>query len=274
MDAAEYLAKAAELTTPHLREVARVLGAMRNINIGARKEKVDTVPTEVFDVELGANIGRLLPNEYLGLIVDELEDDFYRRFAGGQLLQYRLRSVEHVAKGAIILLEDSSGSMEGPKHRWAKAMGLALGGIARDDDRAFHAIEFGGPHTHRHHPFPNRAAWTPDAMIEYAGSFLDDGGTNFDTVIDAAIGLLDAEHQATGRVTADIVLVTDGISQVTDAWLDGFHAAQERLGFKLYALVVGNDARLDTLTRFANYVGTVRSFHDGTDARCIFTEVA
>lgn len=273
MDPEEFLKLADEVSTDELREVARILGAMRNMTIGARQEKVNTVPTEVFDVELGNDIGRLLPSEYLGLIEPLLEDDFFRRYAGRQLLQYRLRSTEKVAKGAVVLLEDSSGSMWGQPHQWAKAFGLALGDIARSDSRAFHAIEFGSAGEQRHYPFPDEASWTVEARIAYARSFLN-GGTDFESALDSALDVLEEEYADSGKVHADIVMLTDGFAMVSGDWLAGFQERQAVLGFKVYVLVIGGRDIPSSIEAFANYAGNITSFTDGTDVRDVFKEIS
>lgn len=274
MDPTEYMEVADRLADTELQQIAKLFGAMHNFAIGQRKAKVDSIPTEVFSVELGNDLGRLLPSEYAGLILEELENDFYRRLGNRQLLQYKLRSTENVAKGSIILLEDSSGSMYGIKHTWAKAFGLALGRIARDEDRGFHAIEFGSRGEHNHHAFPDQASWTMEATVAYAESFLD-GGTNFESVLGAAVAILAEEYEETGKVTGDIVMLTDGIAGVSETWLEVFLAEQARLGFKVYVLIVGgrSDSTPESIMRFTNYVGSVTSFTDGSDVAQIFKEV-
>lgn len=274
MDPEQYLAMADRLADSDLTQIAKLFGAMHNLAIGSRREKVDGIPTEVFSVELGNDLGRLLPSEYAGLILDELEDDFLQRYGERRLMQYKLRSNEVKSKGAIILLEDSSGSMYGLKHCWAKAFGLALGRIARDEDRGFHAIEFGSKGEHLHHAFPDRASWSVDATISYAESFLN-GGTDFESVLDAAVTILADEFDQTGKVTGDIVMLSDGLAGVSAGWLAGFLAEQERLRFKVYVLVVGgrSDSTPESILKFTNYVGSVTSFTDGTDVAHIFKEV-
>ena len=274
MDPTEFIDLADTLTDDHLRRIAKVLGKMENLRIGAHLEKVDAVPTEIYSIELGNDLTRLLPTERLGLLDEDLHDDWLRRYAGRQLLQYRLKSLENRAAGSIILIEDSSGSMHGEKHAWAKAFGLGLGNIARDEDRGFHAIEFGSRNEHKHHPFPDRAAWTVPARIAYASSFLYGAGTDFETPLDSALALLADEYEATGRVSGDVVMLTDGISRVSDAWLERFLAEKERLQFKVYSLLIGDDATDEVLRKFSDFTAQVTNFLDGTDVRDVFKAVA
>lgn len=274
MDPDEFIERAEQIDSPHFREVAKVLGKMENLRIGVHREKVDGVPTEVWSVELGNDLGRLLPSEYLGLVDDDFSDDFFRRYAGRQLMQYQLRSIEHTAAGGIILIEDGSGSMDGEPHRWAKGFGLALGSIARDEDRAFHALEFGWRGEHKHHPFPDRKSWTAKARLDYAGSFLNGSGTDFETPLDWAVSLLGEEFEATGRVSGDVVMITDGECNVGDEWLEHFLSEKERLGFKVYALLVGRNDEEEVMSKFSDYIGTITTFTDGTDVRDVFKAVA
>jgi uncharacterized protein with von Willebrand factor type A (vWA) domain len=273
----EFIERAEVLDTEHFRRVAQVLGKMENLRIGKHREKVDGLPTEVWSVELGNDLGRLLPTEKLGLVDPTFEDDFFRRYAGRQLLQYRLRSIERKGAGGIIAIEDASGSMEGEPHSWAKGFGLALGSVARDQNRAFHVLEFGRRDQHRHHAFPDRRAWTVDATMAYASSFLNGAGTDFESPLGWAARLLGEEFDATGRTSGDVVMLTDGICNVSDAWLAQFLAEKDRLGFKVYVLLVNAGwaaSQEHVVRKFADYVGTITNFTDGTDVGEVFKAVA
>lgn len=274
MDPSEYIERAQVIDTPEFRQIADVFGKMQNLRIGAHRERVDGTPTEVFSIELGNDLDRLLPSEKIGLVVPELEDDFYRRYGARRLLQYQLRSIEHRAQGGIIAIEDSSGSMEGQRHCWAKGFGLSLGAVARDNDRVFHALEFGWRGQHKHHPFPDRRSWTAERMMDYAGSFLNGGGTDFETSLDWAKNLLATEYEDTGRTSGDVVVITDGECEVGPTWLDGFLAEKERLGFKVYTLLVGRRGYDQGVRPFSDFVAHVTNFTDGSDVRDVFRAVA
>ena len=61
-------------------------------------------------------------------------------------MQYELRGTEKVARGAIICMIDSSGSMMGAKETWAKAVAIALLNIANQQNRDFYGMIFSSAH--------------------------------------------------------------------------------------------------------------------------------
>lgn len=278
MDATARLKLAERLASPRLRKITQLLGAMRNLSWGVRKERYDLAPEEMFDVTVGADVGRLLASEYAALTVPELEDLFYLRLTQRQLLQYDLRGIEHQGRGAIIYVEDGSGSMRhggGDKELWAKAFGLALLGVAKDEGRAFHAIHFGGVGEAELFSFPEPAAFTTERMLDYAETFLNAGGTDFITPLTEALALLEAEHAATGHVSADIVFATDGDDggRVL-SWLPTFKEAQARLEFNTFAVAIGTSPSHPSITGVADRVATVRALTNGDDVRDVFKALA
>jgi uncharacterized protein with von Willebrand factor type A (vWA) domain len=279
MDPAARLALAQRLATPRMRRITELLGAMRNLSWGARRRKFDALPEEIFDVTLGHDVGRLLGSEYAALAVPELEDLFYLRLVTDQLTQYDLRGLVHQGRGAIIYVEDGSGSMRfggGEKELWAKGFGLALLGVAKDEGRAFHAIHFGGDDEAQVFSFPEPAAFTTEAMLAYAETFLDAGGTNFRYPLGLALEMLDAEHAATGHTSADIILATDGDDGGNVIpWLPEFHAERERLGFKGYGVAIGCAPNTPSLAGVCvDGVATVRALSTGDDVVDVFKALA
>src|SRR3972149_5183062 len=79
--------------------------------------------SEVYDISLGNDIGRIIPAELSFLRHKALRKDFLKRLIEGRLLQYYLK--EEKGRGPLVVCVDGSSSMEGHKEMWAKAVCLS-----------------------------------------------------------------------------------------------------------------------------------------------------
>ena len=195
-----------------LKKLARMLGRFRLMAIHSQKSTINHGLDEVYDMETGSDLEKVLPSELVNLCHPVLKKQFQRKFTEGQLLQYNLRGRENAGKGPIVCCVDSSGSMEGDRELWAKAVALALLEIAQMQKRPFAVIFFG-------------SAWEAletieiqkgeqnilDKVIQIAEYFLN-GGTDFEKPLNAAIEL----SEKTEFKKADIVFVADGKCGVSD----------------------------------------------------------
>ena len=130
-----------------LKRLARLLGAFREVAHEARRRRVVRAPQETHSIALGSELERLLPSELLGLrgrvdgaVNRGLRVDFLRKFAENQLQQYRLEAAS--SRGPMVVCLDGSGSMQGTKELWGKAVALTLMDIARRERRRCLAIIF------------------------------------------------------------------------------------------------------------------------------------
>lgn len=142
------IAMAAKLRTAKFKRMADMIGRMQNVATEEQMQRVDYACDEIYDIEQGADLARVLPTELLALDDDMLVLEFLHRYAERSLAQYSLHGVDSVVKGGILFLEDGSGSMSGDREIWSKAVGLALLKIAVMQQRPFYAINFSGPGTY------------------------------------------------------------------------------------------------------------------------------
>ncbi len=237
MPAEERIELARRLSNKRFKMIAELFGPMHRMAFAEQMRKTNHSRDEIYDIELGNDLARMLPKELLMLGHPVLKLDFYRRYYERKLVQYKLRGTERLAKGAIIFIEDGSGSMHGSRERWAKAVGLTLLQIAKSQNRPFYAIHFGGTGKMREFDFRNPANATIDQVIAFAETFFN-GGTCFTTPLSRALDILRQEHAATGAVKADVVFATDGECGVDSKWLENFKAEQERISFRVYGIAI------------------------------------
>jgi uncharacterized protein with von Willebrand factor type A (vWA) domain len=138
------LEMAKKLSSEKFRKMAEVFGALIRAAISAQTTQNLESNDEIYDIELGDDLHKVLPTELLALGDETLMLEFFRRFTEHSLSQYALKGTEQVQKGGIILLEDGSGSMSGSREIWAKGIGTALLKIASMQNRPFYGVHFGG----------------------------------------------------------------------------------------------------------------------------------
>lgn len=288
MDAAKRVELAKKLRNDKFKRLAELVGPMMRMAWAEQARKVNTVPEEVFDVELGNDINHMLPTEYLYLHMPELRIDWMRRFVDNSLLQYKLRGNDKVAKGGIIFCEDGSGSMAGEREVWAKAVGLALLQVAKMQKRPFTAYHFGSSNEIMNYDFDTVGKQLtadrtegmkerfpqhlvgPEAVIDFAELFFG-GGTDFVTPLSKALDKLRQQHAENGAVKGDIVFVTDGQCGVPPAWLDEFKAEQVRLGFRVFGVMIGGSTSSEPLNTICDgRIVTVSDLLSGKQISDIF----
>ena len=146
-------------------------------------------------------------------------------------------------QGAIIAAVDCSLSMAGPGlhgvsgEAWAKACALALLDQARHSRADFVGILFSSRAEIRVFRFPAAEPVRIDDVIDFAEIFFR-GGTDFETPLNAAVDVLTAEYNATGKQRGDIVLITDGECRVGEEWMRGWRDAKQQLGFRLFGVAI------------------------------------
>jgi uncharacterized protein with von Willebrand factor type A (vWA) domain len=255
-------------TNPKLRRLAELVGGMRQQALALRRSTMERASEEVFDVEPGRTLDRLLPPELLALRHPLLRRDLLRRMAEGQLLSYRLRGADERGRGPMIVCLDGSSSMAGEKEIWSKAVALTLLEIARRQRRLFRFVCFSSPDTPlftldlnpRDHHLVRE-----DRALDVA-EYFPGGGTDFETPLDAAVATLAEARYRRG----DVVLITDGECRVSPEWLERFRREKKRLGFSLFSVLIDvGQASTATLAELSDRVTSVSQLNDSA-ARELF----
>jgi len=233
---------------PKLKEIAEKAGRMVRLALHKQATKTKHGVDEVVDLETGNSLERAVPAELVKLADPLTEDDFYKRYTEGQLVQYRMEGKEKEGRGPLIIAIDNSGSMEGEKEIWAKAFALGLLTIARKQRRKFALINFASTTECAVHSFLLKSGEQP-ALLEALEEFFN-GGTDFEPPISEAVKLIEKEQAAK---KADLVFITDGDAEVSDQFITALKNDKQRLGFSIFSVVV---ACRDTATveRFSNEV--------------------
>ena len=256
---------------PKLRKLAALLGRMREHALALRHRLFERPTEEVYEVETGRELARMLPQELAALRHPLLRRDWQRRYVEGALLQYRLRGDDERGRGPMVVCLDTSSSMAGDKELWSKAVALTLLDIARRERRRFRAILFSSPETGLYTLDLNRGeryASDLQGALDLADYFAG-GGTDFEHPLDAALDCLGSSRLRRG----DIVLITDGECRVGDEWKERFLSEKKRLDFSLYAILIDvGGSTLETLAGLADRVSRVSDLTD-EGVKDLFTRV-
>ncbi|MHB8383025.1 MAG: VWA domain-containing protein [Candidatus Binataceae bacterium] len=254
-----------------LGELARMVGRMKQDARAIRHKTLERGVAEAYDIERGADLGRMIPSELIAMHHPILAIDFRRRLLESDLLQYRLRDDEQKGKGPMIVCIDVSSSMQGDKELWAKAVGLTLMDIARRGRRLFRAVMFSSGDTSLKVLDLNRERrYQPElAKVIEMAEYFPGGGTDFQQPLDAAVALLEERKLKRG----DVVIITDGESQVAPEWLDHLKERKEALQFSIFGVLVDvGSSELSSLTQFADRITSVKKLSESA-TREIFIHV-
>lgn len=116
---------------------------------------------------------------------------------------------------------DESGSTNGDKAIWAKALDISLMDIAVKDYRNFAFVPFSNRVGNVHHI--NHDNYSEDVVLNIANTFLG-GGTNFNAPINLASKLVNEDRYN----NTDLIFVTDGHASIDNDILDEFKNIKEK----------------------------------------------
>jgi uncharacterized protein with von Willebrand factor type A (vWA) domain len=222
---------------PKLRKLAELAGRFRREATKAQAHKKSPGPDEITDIEIGADLGRLIPSELMKLAHPLMKLEFARRMLERGLIQYKMESVEKKSRGPIVVCIDNSGSMAGAKEVWSKAIALAMCQIAMDQKRTFEVIHFNtGVPDDGKWVFPAGKA-SPEKLIDCM-KYFSGGGTKFAPVL--AVAYKDIALEAEKDLKdADVVFITDGEAPLTDEDRRIVNVSKKATGASLYTICLG-----------------------------------
>lgn len=214
------------------RKVARIAGAMAESGaLSARKRRRARGSEETVDLTTGgiSDIAEALPLDLLGLVDADLAPLLERALIDDSLsVEFRTGTTQE--RGPIVCCVDESGSMEGPRIEWAKAVALALFFRARIERRPFAVIRFDVGTRTVVHRRPQSADLAE--VRAWADGFLS-GGTCIDTAYTEALRVI---AEIPGYSKADVVVISDGESD--NKWLKQAQTAKSR-GIETHGIAIG-----------------------------------
>jgi len=251
------------MTNDKLRRIAELAGRMRRIAAEKQRMKTKHGVDELADIMVGDNLARLIPSELAKLAHPLMKMDFRKKYLEKQLLQYRLRGKEKKGKGPVIVCVDESGSMQGNRDIWAKAVALALLQIAQQQKRNFALIHFDSNVT-RVDEFSGPIDQT---RLMDTIAFFTGGGTSFEEPMDKAAEIINKDKNYSD---ADIIMITDGSCSVSDEWVNKFINTKNTSKFNVISILINTTS--DVLQKFSDHVITLDDLqHDDIALHTMFS---
>src|SRR5699024_1797008 len=236
----------------YLKEISEWAGRFKQIAKNKQKSK-HTDSMERKGVTIGSDIEMMLPSELALYKHNSTKQDFLRRFAEGQVMQYDNEDKEKLGKGQVIICLDQSGSMTGLDEQ-SKGFVLALMGIAKKQKRDFCFIPFStSSEIYRF----SKGKITTAEMVEICQNFLG-GGTDFYSPLSESLQVI----KESKFKQSDIVFVTDGVANLDDQFLHEFNHTKQEKDFSVLSLVIGNSGDATVPKSFSDNVKLVEDFTD------------
>ena len=225
------------------------------LGVKAVETLLPDAPGELLGIRHGDSIERMLGSEAAMLLHPLLKKLWRARRAEGRLLSYDSQALlvdlrpdpgtpprsvltppqpEALERGPIILCLDTSGSMRGGPETLAKAVALQALRTAHAEQRGCLLIAFGGPGEIVERELAKGRDGLA-ALLDLMGQGFD-GGTDVQSPIERAIERVHEQRWA----SADLLIVSDGEFGCTPAMLARLDDAQNRLGLRVQAVLVGD----------------------------------
>lgn len=244
-EAASLISKSARM-----QRIAAKAGRLKAIAREQQARKPTHGADEYTGVELGNCLERLLPAEWAAADDPDLEDWFHQRYLDAALQQIELAAKPKKESGPIVILLDSSGSMSaGEADLWAGAVALAFLDIAATQKRACAILHFGS--TVLRTDYFSIGSVNIKKVVEAVTFFASSGGTCFTSALSGGLDVIQGHAQ---MKDADIVMITDGYSDVDQHLLSRINNARKEDGLHVYSILIGMEPSRSVNAKFSDEV--------------------
>lgn len=254
-------------------QIADLLGRYKPMALQKLEERTEDVTNEVVGIETGRNLQLLAPQSLMALADPDLEILFDKNYVESQLLQYKVEGKERNGRGPVVVCWDESGSMQGFREAWAKAVALALMAVAYKQKRHWYGIAFSS--TGQVRVSKVDGSESQEKYLETAISVAEHffcAGTDYVTPLTEALAAIGVREELK---KADLVFVTDDECGVPAEFLAKYHEAKKRMQFTAVGVFMGYGSA-PVLQTFCDQVLPFEAWQSvgDRDANHIFQKVA
>lgn len=231
--------------------------AGRMMAIADKRNRVRSVHAreEVVDIERGGDVARILPSGLARLHHPLLRKLALREVVERTALQYRLEGKEPQGRGPIVMLLDTSGSMEGEPLLWAQSIGAMALMVGAKEKRPCIILPF---NIVARNPIDTREVATSAALQDLMKLHAS-GGTDFSQPLRRAMEHL---HSAP---RADLLIVTDGLAECDDDTAQELQAMKDK-GARVYGLTVNGGSLTTTMQQLCTSIVDIDEESDAADS--------
>lgn len=245
---------------PTLRKVCELAGRYRRMAQSKQRMKSTHGVDDVVGVELGGDVGRLLPHELAKLADDDLGDDAMRRLVERQMMCREYHATEPVARGPLIVCLDESGSMHGEKVHTAKALALAMAWIARMQRRWISLVAYSGDSGERLLALPP-GRWDETSLMDWIEAFIG-RGSSIDVPVRELPRIYRQLNAPLGKT--DVIFLTDAQCRIPADIREQFVGWKRSVQARLITLVIRSQP--GDLSAISDEVHTVPALSVSEDA--------
>jgi uncharacterized protein with von Willebrand factor type A (vWA) domain len=237
-----------------LKKFAALLGRIKRIAARKARSKEKGEGARIAAPETGRDIRRAHTSELVALSHPGLRTKALTRWSRGELRLKGETTKQKLGRGPVIVCEDGSGSMDGAKQQWAKAVTLSLAHFAKIQRRSFGWMLF--DYGVRQSKVFKEGKLSAEDMLALAEA-RSGGGTNFEQPLRKAIEMIQKE----GLTKADICFITDGECAVSETFLREFRAVKKSHEINVFSVLcdVGSTSH-STVAQFSDRVEKVSDF--------------
>jgi len=244
-----------------LRHIAKFLGRYKEMLNAHRLAGYSYGSGEKYDIEYGNSINRALTSELAMLASPELVPLFLRKYQNKSLKQYRRREPERKGGGDIIVCLDESSSTFGENNAYGMAITMVLYEICRVNHANFALVHFSS--ITRVDFFAKEETVSSEKLLDCAETLLG-GGTDFEKPLREVFALV-----ASGKMDKpDVVFITDGACDVSEAFFERFDEFKADTGARLTGILLDKGECFDfSLRKFADAVYRTSELEEDEIAR-------
>lgn len=253
-----------------LKQLSQLLGRFRSIAKTNLKQKSKGEGGVLKDVKTGNDIIRMLPSEK-GLMGSKATKSLFRkRYVEKQCLQYEVENRKRKGMGPMVIMVDKSGSMDGERISWAKAVALALLEVANTQKRNAYICYFDTEITKKRRWCFEKGVISPKDIIDVA-EVGTGGGTNFEVPVFEAMSIISKEKNFK---KADITFITDGDCSLSKAQEEELIQQKNQKNVKIQTVIINmgghcSDAGVENWSDSVRRVSSLADM-DGSLASDIF----
>ena len=217
------------LNSEKFKKLMTLVGKFRNLAISTKSRAIRKRHGDVTSVTVGKDLTKAVPSELAKLGHPLLKHEVLSRLANGKILQYETKPKDALGKGDFVACVDLSGTMNGIRELWAKAVVLASMLTAVKQKRRF-AIVFFSKTVKDVFVFDHHNRPTLEDLVRIAETFYG-GGKNFVDPLEKAMEL-------TQNVNGDILFITDGICEIPDDFVQKFDEFKRKTETRLITVLI------------------------------------
>ena len=251
-----------------LKQFAKLLGRIKKIAARKARSKEKSEGLRISKPETGRDIRRAMRSELVALASGSpaLRVPALMRWSRGELRLVDEQAKRKKGEGPVVVCEDSSGSMDGRKQMWAKAVVLAFAHYAKLRKRSFAWIMFDS--AVQKSKVYTRGRLSAKDLLEIAES-RSGGGTDFELPLERALEVIRDE----GMKKADIAFITDGDCAVSNSFLEEFGAEKKRMEVSVFTILCDVGHTSDSaVAKFSDRIEQASSF-SADEAEAVFNNL-